>query len=112
MMKTVRMDRKTEMRLRARARVMKALAHPTRLFIVERLLEREHCVCELTAMIGADISTVSKHLAVLKNAGIVEDRRQGVQIFYSLKCPCVADFFTCAEAVLRMEARRRLELAR
>lgn len=111
-MTSVRLDRKTEQRLQARARIMKALAHPSRLFIVERLREREHCVCELTAMIGADISTVSKHLAVLKSAGIVEDERRGVQIFYSLKCPCVVDFFSCAEAILRAEARQRLEIAR
>lgn len=111
-MKSVRLDRKTEQGLQARARIMKALAHPSRIFIVERLRKREHCVCELTAMIGADISTVSKHLAVLKNAGIVQDERRGVQIFYSLKCPCVVDFFSCAEAVLKAEARHRLNLVR
>lgn len=98
--------------MRARARILKALAHPSRLFIVERLREREHCVCELTAMIGVDISTVSKHLAVLKNAGIVRDERRGVQIFYSLKRPCVVDFFSCAEAVLTAEAGQRLNLVR
>lgn len=111
-MKSLRSDRKTEQRLRARTRIMKALAHPSRLFILERLRERAHCVCELTAMIGADISTVSKHLAVLKNAGLVEDERRGVQIFYSLKYPCVVDFLSCAEAVLRTEARQRLNLVR
>lgn len=106
------MSPREQARLRARARIMKALAHPSRIFIVERLRERAHCVCELTAMIGADISTVSKHLGVLKNAGIVEDERRGAQIFYFLKCPCVVDFLSCAEAVLRAEARQRLELAR
>ena len=53
--------------------VIKALAHPTRLFIVEELVEGPRCVCELTAMVGDDISTVSRHLAVLRNAGIVDD---------------------------------------
>jgi len=104
------MNPKTQARLLARARIMKALAHPSRLFIVEKLAGREHCVCELTEMIGADVSTVSKHLSVLKNAGIVEDERRGAQIFYSLKCPCVLNFFSCAEEVLKTEARRRLQL--
>jgi DNA-binding transcriptional ArsR family regulator len=74
---------------------MKALAHPTRLFILDKLNEREHCVCELQEMIGADMSTVSKHLSVLKNAGIIDCRKQNNQVFYNLKCPCVLDIYNC-----------------
>jgi len=106
------MNIKTQALFRARARVMKALAHPTRLFIVDELSRRERCVSELTEMIGADVSTVSKHLTVLKNAGIVEDERRGAQIYYSLKCPCVVNFFSCVESVLKSEARRHVELVR
>jgi len=84
----------------ARARVIKAMAHPTRLFIVEELSKDERCVCDLTEMVGADVSTVSKHLSLLKNAGIVEDDKRGNQVFYSLKVPCVLNFFTCVESVL------------
>ena len=69
----------------ARARVIKAMAHPTRLFIVEELSRGERCVCDLTEMVGADISTVSKHLSLLKNARIVADDKRGTQVFYSLK---------------------------
>jgi DNA-binding transcriptional ArsR family regulator len=85
----------------ARARVIKAMAHPTRLFIVEELSGGERCVCDLTEMVGADVSTVSKHLSLLKNAGIVEDDKRGTQVFYSLKVPCVLNFFTCVESVLK-----------
>ena len=91
----------------ARARVIKAMAHPTRLFIVEELSEGERCVCDLTRMVGADVSTVSKHLSLLKNAGIVEDDKRGTQVFYSLKVPCVLKFFTCVESVLE-SVRREL----
>lgn len=91
----------------ARARVIKAMAHPTRLFIVEELSNGERCVCDLTDMVGADISTVSKHLSLLKNAGIVEDDKRGTQVFYSLKVPCVLNFFTCVESVLE-SARKEL----
>lgn len=94
------MDIKTSQRYERRARVIKALAHPSRLFIVDRLSEREHCVNELTALIGSDMSTISKHLSVLKNAGVVQDERRGASIYYSLRIPCILSFFKCADAVI------------
>ena len=99
----------TKAHMEARAKVMKALAHPTRLFIVDELSRGERCVCELTEMIGADVSTVSKHLAVLKRAGVVLDEKQGQQVFYRLRVPCILNFFGCVEAVLAEMGRRRLE---
>ena len=94
------LSREATARLKQRARVIKALAHPTRLYVVERLAERPHCVCELTALVGADMSTVSKHLSVLRAAGIVEDEKRGSQVWYSLRVPCILNFFGCVEAVL------------
>ena len=88
----------------ARARVLKALAHPTRLFLVDALTHGERCVCDLTALVGADISTVSKHLSILRNAGIIADDKRGAQVFYQLKTPCVLNFFSCVESVLRAAA--------
>ncbi len=104
------MDTRTRARYEARARIIKAMAHPTRLFIVDRLKRGERCVCELTEMVGADISTVSKHLSVLKSAGIVKDRRKGSEVHYSLKCPCILDFFSCVEQVMRDTAKEQLKL--
>jgi len=86
--------------MQARARVMKALAHASRLFIVDELARGERCVCQLTEMVGADVSTVSKHLAVLKQAGVVLDERRGQQVFYRLRVPCILNFFGCVEAVI------------
>ncbi len=94
------MNSPTQAQFEARAKVMKAMAHPSRLFIIERLSLGEHCVCELRDMIGADLSTVSKHLSVLKDAGIVDTEKRGVQVFYRLKVPCILNFMTCVEAVL------------
>lgn len=94
------MDAKTRQRLEGRARVLKALAHPSRLLMVEQLERGERCVCELQEMVGADMSTVSKHLAVLKRAGIVADERRGVQVYYRLTMPCVTRFFDCVGEVL------------
>ncbi len=78
---------------------MKAMAHPTRLFILNAIKKKEVCVCKLTEMVGDDISTVSRHLLVLRNAGLVASRREGNRLFYSLKCPCVLDFSACLGAL-------------
>lgn len=94
------MDKATVERLAPRARVMKAMAHPTRLFIVEELARGERCVHELTDMVGADMSTVSKHLAILKSVGIVSGERRGNEVYYSLAMRCVLGFFDCVEDVL------------
>ena len=90
-----------------RAAVLKALAHPVRLFIVDRLESRPHCVCEFTALVGLDQSTVSKHLSVLRSAGIVGDEKRGREIWYSLTIPCVAGFFSCIETALKTGGARR-----
>ena len=104
------MEPRTHARLSARARVLKALAHPTRLFVVEELSRGERCVAELQAMIGADMSTVSRHLAVLRGAGILDDDKRGNQVFYSLRVPCILDFLTCVETVLQAGAAERLQV--
>ena len=88
-----------------RAQVMKAMAHPSRLFIIDELSRGERCVNELTELVGHDVSTVSKHLSILKKAGIVEDEKRGLQVFYRLKIPCVLNFFHCVESVLQSRSR-------
>jgi ArsR family transcriptional regulator len=104
------MDTKTQNRLAAKARIIKAMAHPTRLFIVETLAKHEHCVCELTAMIGADVSTVSKHLSILREVGIIDDEKRGSSVYYQLKMPCVLNFFTCVETVMKSNAKEQMTL--
>jgi ArsR family transcriptional regulator len=94
----------------ARAKIIKAMAHPSRLFIIEELSKHECCVNELTEMIGADASTVSKHLSVLKNAGLVVDEKRGNSIFYNLRCPCIMDFMGCLEDVLSSNAKQHNEI--
>ena len=106
------MNHKTKAKYEARADIVKALAHPTRLFIVDQLQSGKRCVCELTKLIGDDMSTVSKHLSVLKAAGIVHDEKVGQQVFYRLKCPCVLKFFECVEAVMESNARDQMELVK
>ena len=95
------MDATKKQKLEARALIIKALGHPTRLFIVDELARKERCVCELTDMIGADMSTISKHLSVLRHAGIVENEKRGLQVWYRLRVPCIVNFFGCVEDVLK-----------
>ena len=89
--------------------MIKALAHPTRLFLVEELCRQERCVCELAEMVGSDVSTVSKHLALLRQAGIVRHEKRGKQVFYSLRMGCALDVTSCATAILEETSRRRLD---
>lgn len=99
------MDNKIKQRYEARARIIKAMAHPSRLFMVDELSRGERCVCELRDMIGSDISTVSKHLSVLKQAGLVEDEKRGLQVWYKLRVPCILNFFGCVEDVLKANVK-------
>ena len=87
------------------ARVLKALANESRLKIIDRLNRGECSVGELTNLIGTDVSTVSKHLALLRANGIVDDRRQGTTVFYKLLTPCVCNFFACATQVIKEKSR-------
>ena len=91
------------------ATVVKAMAHPTRLFIIDELKKQPHCVCELTEMVGADTSTVSKHLSVLKNAGIIYGEKRGISVFYHLRCDCVLNFYNCIIDVIETGNRLQIE---
>jgi len=94
----------------AKANVLKALGHPTRLWMAEQLVDGEKCVCELAEFIDADFSTISKHLSVLKQAGVVEDEKRGKQVYYRLKVPCVLKYMSCVEAVIKTTVKEQVEM--
>ena len=106
------MNRKEKAQYEVRAKIIKAMAHPTRLFIVDQLAKNDLCVNELTQKIGDDMSTVSKHLSVLKSAGIIQGQKKGTSIYYSLKMPCILNFFGCVESVIKNTAKEQLQLIR
>ena len=97
--------------LEARAKVMKALSSPVRLKIIHELSRGELCICELQPLFTMNKSTLSRHVAELKNVGIVGERREGVRIYLRLLIPCVLNMFECAMGVIRAEAKRQAELA-
>ncbi len=81
---------------KAGAEVFKALGHPIRLWIVRQLADgAEHCVCEFVDAVGVKFATISQHLLILRNAGIVADEKRGKQVFYRLCCPCIMDMLNC-----------------
>ncbi len=90
-----------------RAAVLKALAHPSRLMIIDELSRGERTVQELTELVGHDISTVSKHLHLLKTSNMLEADKRGKQVYYRLRIPCIVNFFHCLEAVIAADRNSR-----
>ena len=84
-----------------KAEIIQSVAHPLRLAIIDFLGHGEQCVCDISQQVGAERSNVSRHLAVLLNAGVVECRKEGLKVIYSLKTPCILNFFSCVTEVLR-----------
>lgn len=79
-----------------KSEVFKALGHPTRLWIIQQLADREeHCVCEFVEAIDVQFATLSQHLTILKQAGLVEDEKRGKYVFYRLSCPCILQVLSC-----------------
>ncbi|HOT47119.1 MAG TPA: metalloregulator ArsR/SmtB family transcription factor [Spirochaetota bacterium] len=105
------MEQKIQPQYGARAVILKAMGHPTRLFILEELNKQERCVNELTEMIGSDVSTVSKHLSVLKNAGLVYDDKRGNSIYYRLCCSCILDIVNSVQTVIKTKVEKQMEIA-
>ncbi len=81
------------------AKLFKALMHPARLEILNVLREGEQCVCHMEAHLGYRQAYISQHLAVLKEAGVIEDRRDGWNVFYRVVTP---DVFTLLEAAAQI----------
>ncbi len=82
-----------------KAAILKGLAHPVRMSIVETLAEKEMCVCQITEMFHFDRTTISKHLAFMKSLGILADRKEGLNVFYRLRIRCLASLLSCVEKI-------------
>ena len=87
-----------------KAEVIAAAAHPIRLAVLEFLRDGEQCVCDIADHVGAQRSNVSRHLAVMVRAGVLEARRDGLRMMYSLRTPCILGFLACVAEVLREHA--------
>ena len=106
------MDSTTNRLFTEQARIFKALGHPSRLIMAEALTRGPLCVCDLHRQVGGDLSTVSRHLAVMKEAGIVTDAKRGTSVFYSLSLPCLDTFLHCTGEAVRKRLNARLHETR
>ena len=95
------LDDRAKKRFERQAEVVRSLAHPIRLAIADFLRDGEQCVCDIADRVGAERSNVSRHLGVMLKSGILQTRKDGVMVFYSLRTPCILDFMACASNVLR-----------
>ncbi len=90
-----------------RAKIIKAMAHPVRLMMIEFLKTGERSFSGIFDLFQLDKSTVSKHLLVLKEAGIISSRKAGADMIYRLDVPCVTDFFSCVTAVIESNVKKQ-----
>lgn len=94
------MEQSLKSKYELKSKIIKAMAHPSRMMILDALADQPKSAGDLVKLIGADASTVSKHLSVLKNANLVSDEKHGLSVIYSLTIPCITDFFKCVESIL------------
>jgi len=92
-------------RYEMQARVIGALAHPIRVAIVDLLKDGEVCVCEIAERIGVERSNTSRHLSVMLKAGVLKTRKDGLQVYYSLRSPCVLNFLACATRAIEQNLK-------
>lgn len=95
-------------RAKRRSHIFKALAHPMRVYLLEKIKEKTWCVCELAKEAGIPKSAASKHLSQLKEAGLVEDQKRGTRVEYRLTAPCIIELITCTEDVVLKNRKKRL----
>ena len=99
------MDDQTKKLYEMKAQIIQAVGQPIRLAIVDLLKDGERCVCDIVEAVGAERSNVSRHLSVLLSNGIVECRKDGLRMIYSLRTPCILNFFSCVADVLKQQLR-------
>lgn len=95
------LDNQTKALYERKAEVIKAVAHPLRVAVVDFLKDGEKCVCDIADHIGAERSNASRHLSVMLKAGVLRCRKEGLQVFYELRTPCILNFLNCATQTLK-----------
>lgn len=98
-------SKKKQQLFEKQAQITKAIAHPLRIAVLDFLKAGPQCVCDIAQHLGSERSNVSRHLSVMVNAGILESRKEGLKVIYTLKTPCILDFFSCVTGVLRQQAK-------
>ena len=88
-----------------KAQIFKALSNPVRLEIIDFLADGEKCVCEIVEKLNYEQPHISKSLIKLKEAGLIKARKEGLNVYYSLKICCMGEFFNCLNKILESESK-------
>ncbi len=104
------MDQQKKRVLEMKSEIIQAAAHPIRFAIIEYLEGGEQCVCDIVLHVAAQRSNVSRHLALMLKAGVLECRKDGLKVFYQLKTPCILEFLGCVDQVLRERIQGEMDL--
>jgi len=92
------------------AEVLAALGHPNRVKIVEFLRSGERCVCEIFPALGLEQSNLSRHLKALREAGILESRKEGVSVYYKLSDPRIFKLLDLSTRIIKREIENRSKI--
>jgi DNA-binding transcriptional ArsR family regulator len=106
------LDKNKQLLFEKQAEIARAIAHPLRVAILDFLKSGDQCVCDIAEFVGSERSNVSRHLAVMVNAGLLEYHKEGLKVMYKLKCKCVTDFFACAAKVVKQQVKENEKLLR
>jgi ArsR family transcriptional regulator len=104
------LSKKKQLLFEKQAEIVKAIAHPLRIAILDFLKDGEQCVCDIAQHLGSERSNVSRHLSVMVNAGVLGHRKEGLKVIYTLKTPCILEFFSCVIDVLKRQAKENEKL--
>ena len=91
------------------AETLTALAHPSRLEILELLSEGERCVCHIQAVLDQRQAYISQHLNILRQAGLVTNRKDGKRVYYQVSNPQIFEIVDSLKAFLRSQKRRQIK---
>ncbi len=99
-----------ETRYQYQADMLKAMAHPTRLQILDLLKDGEECVCMIVPELKMEQSNVSRHLNILKKEGLVSSRKEGLKVFYRVTDPKVFELINASSELLKNYWERRQKM--
>ena len=94
-----------------KANILKALAHPLRVRIFEAIADGKKSVGEIVQLVGEKEANTSRHLALLRTAGLVEARKEGMNVYYSNKMPCLISMLSCVEQAVCNIADEHMKIA-
>ena len=104
------LSKKKQLIFEKQAQITKAIAHPLRIAVLDFLKDGPKCVCDIADHLGSERSNVSRHLSVMTNADVLASRKEGLKVIYTLKTPCILDFFSCISGVLKQQAKENQRL--